>query len=84
MSPHRPRRDDPEPELGPFRYDFRPGPGGPHGAVFIRGPARAPRPTAGDLLTLTTDTNHDADFEVTDVTDEGGGWSAMCVKLRPS
>lgn len=72
-------RDD---GLGPFTYSFRPGPGGPYGAVFVRGPAEAPPPKAGDVLTLTTDGCYDADFEVAEVTAEDGGWSANCIRLR--
>ncbi|MBO9706600.1 MAG: hypothetical protein J7521_00165 [Caulobacter sp.] len=75
----QPRRRQLLPDaLGPFHYQFRPGPVGRFGAVLIRAPVGAPLPARGDAITLTTYDCYDADFEVTQVDRDGDGWRIGC------
>lgn len=77
MTPRRGRQGLPD-TLGPFRYQFRPSPAGRFGTVLIRAPAEAPLPTRGDAITLTTLDCYDAEFEVTQVDQDGEGWWIGC------
>lgn len=81
MTARRSHRGLPD-TLGPFHYQFRPGQAGRFGTVLIRAPAGAPLPACGDAITLTTRDCYDAEFEVTQVDQDGEGWRIGCER-RP-
>lgn len=50
--------------------------------ILVRAPVGAPMPACGDTLILTMNDCYDADFEVTEVARESGGWWIGCERKR--